>query len=431
MAYMFDIKSVDKTTLKILKQKSVLKIQSKGSYYQSEESVKITRLEKEDDSFIAYIPFSMGIDYFKFRFLPLRIDLVQLECKFLGSLRDKQIECKRDAISSLEKTHAVTLSCYTGFGKTITSLALAHKIGLKTLICVTRLVLLNQWKDQILKHCPSTNECISSCSIIKPTDYSGATECNFGIINARNIEKIDSNVLKSFGTVIIDEVHLVLSKKTFKGLLHLIPRYIIALSATSYRNDGLDALFPLFFGQEKIVYKLSRYHIIYRVNTNFIPKPEYDIKGKINWNSILQAQAENVERNMLICDIVSRFSDRTFLILVKRIKQGESLYYMLQQRNENVATLFGIQQDFERNCRILIGTSSKIGTGFDFAKLDTLLLGSDLVEYYIQFLGRIMRTSGIPIVFDLVDKHNILVKHWNTRKKIYLDHGGTIQQFND
>ncbi len=57
----------------------------------------------------------------------------------------------------------------------------------------------------------------------------------------------------------------------------------------------------------------------------------------------------------------------------------------MNKKNINhVATLFGSNQKFDKNCKVLIGTSAKIGTGFDFDKLDTLLLAADVVEYYIQ-----------------------------------------------
>ncbi len=63
-----------------------------------------------------------------------------------------------------------------------------------------------------------------------------------------------------------------------------------------------------------------------------------------------------------------------------------------EQKNINMLQLFfGSNQKFDKNCKVLIGTSAKIGTGFDFDKLDTLLLAADVVEYYIQFIGRIMR----------------------------------------
>ncbi len=56
-------------------------------------------------------------------------------------------------------------------------------------------------------------------------------------------QKWNKVFLESFGTVIVDEVHLVMARKTFRSLLYVTPRYLIALSATSYRSDGLDAYF--------------------------------------------------------------------------------------------------------------------------------------------------------------------------------------------
>ena len=58
------------------------------------------------------------------------------------------------------------------------------------------------------------------------------------------------------------------------------------------------------------------------------------------------------------------------------------------------------------------------------------MLACDVEEYFIQYLGRIFRTKeGLPIIFDLVDNNSILNKHWNTRRKIYQDHGGTVINF--
>ncbi len=37
--------------------------------------------------------------------------------------------------------------------------------------------------------------------------------CNFAIINAINIPKMEQGFLESFGTVIVDEVHLVMARK--------------------------------------------------------------------------------------------------------------------------------------------------------------------------------------------------------------------------
>ncbi len=79
----------------------------------------------------------------------------------------------------------------------------------------------------------------------------------------------------------------------------------------------------------------------------------------------------------------------------------------------------------------MIGTSAKIGTGFDFDKLDTLLLAADVVEYYIQFIGRIMRKDDVnPIIFDLVDNNKTLQKHYSERLKFIKNMGELLKIIN-
>ncbi len=90
-----------------------------------------------------------------------------------------------------------------------------------------------------------------------------------------------------------------MARKTFRSLLYVTPRYLIALSATSYRSDGLDALFPIFFGKEKIIRELIEnivftgliHHLNHKLNRNY---------GKMDWNALLEDQASNENRNKLI-----------------------------------------------------------------------------------------------------------------------------------
>jgi superfamily II DNA or RNA helicase len=170
------------------------------------------------------------------------------------------------------------------------------------------------------------------------------------------------------------------------------------------------------------------------VNTSFKPVIKYNIHGKMDWNALLEDQAADEKRNRLILRIIEQNPSRTFLVLVKRIKQGKWLAKEIADKlgEDYVATLFGSNQTFDRSCKVLIGTNSKIGTGFDFEKLDTLLLAADVVEYYIQFIGRIMRREDVnPVIFDLVDQNKTLYNHFLTRSKVYKKHGGEIKIYAD
>lgn len=345
---------------------------------------------------------------------------------FKGTLREQQIIALRETLNILHIYNSVIMSCYTGFGKTIVSVAAACDLKLKTLIIVTRVLLMNQWKDSILKVCPT-----ATVGLITSASKNDFVVCDFGIINAQTICKMNEDFLKSFGTIIVDEVHLVMSLKTFKSLLMLTPRYLLALSATSYRNDELNALIPMFFGTKIVSRDLFREHNVFVVLTGFKPLVKTTAYGKVDWNAILESQASDVPRNNMIVDIVKKYPNRTFLILVKRLTQGMWLAKALEEANiGTVATLFGANQIFDLQCKVLIGTSSKIGTGFDFDKLDTLILGADVVDYYIQFIGRIMRkVDTIPWIFDLVDDNGIMKSHFAKRKQVYVKHGGSIVRY--
>jgi len=348
----------------------------------------------------------------------------QNKVDFMGELRDEQGIVKKEAIKILNKTGSVILSMYCGFGKTITSINIACSIKMKTLIIVNKIVLMKQWEESINVFCPDA-------TVQKVTPKSQLNEdADFYIINAINTVKMGEEFFSNVGVVIVDEAHLIMAETVSKCLNNVSPRYLIGLTATPYRPDGLDKLIEFYFGTNKIIRELWREHKVYKVSTGFVPQVEMAMNGRVNWGSVLDSQSKDEKRNQLIVDIICHFSTRTFLVLVKRVEQGELLHKMLVDSGQTVASLVGAKQTFDATARILIGTCSKVGTGFDHPSLDTLLMAADVKEYFIQYLGRCMRTKdGIPMVFDLVDDYSILNKHYNTRKNIYKKHGGVIEDF--
>jgi len=368
------------------------------------------------------LPFAYAARTLKLK-RPNRNAFPKMDVKFEGTLRDPQKAVRKEAMGLLSGKGSVMISCFTGFGKTIGAINIACAIGFKTLVIVNKIVLMKQWEESIMKFCPSAR-------VQRLTAKSKKKECDFYIMNAQNVEKMGKTFFSDIGTVIVDEAHMIMAETLSKSLQYIFPRYLIGLTATPYRPDGLDILLELYFGKYKIVRKLNRKHTAYKVDTGFKPVVEYTKNGRINWGSILESQANDEGRNELIVSIIQHFSERNFLVLVKRVAQGEYLIKRLAELGEDVTSLIGSQQEFKLTSRILVCTCQKVGTGFDHPKLDTLMLAADLEQYFIQYMGRIFRTKeGTPIIFDLVDKNPILNKHFNTRRKVYQDHGGTVRNF--
>lgn len=324
---------------------------------------------------------------------------------------------------ALDGNRRFLLGDFTVTHNTAISIYIATKIKLKTLIISHRIVLINQWKDSIKKFCPNaTVQVLSAKSAMK--------DCDFYIMNPANTPKHTHDFYKHIGLLICDEVHLIMAEGLSKCMQRIVPRYVLGLSATPYREDGLNVLLDLYFGKRRIYRKLFRKHRVYRIKTNFVPTVELAANGRINWGVLLDSQCNDKARNEMIIKLIQFFTTRVFLVLCKRIDQGNYLVRRLQEEGEDVTSLIGKQQEFEQKSRILIGISSKVGTGFDHPRLDALILASDIQAYFIQYLGRCMRTQdGVPMIFDIVDKNPILDKHFKVRRSIYLEHGGVITDF--
>lgn len=376
-----------------------------------------------EDTMEIFLPYDYAISKLQLSSKP-RSAYPTEKFEFVGQLRPYQKEVKKQVIEQLNKKGNCLLSLHVGWGKSILAVNLACKLSFKTLIIVNRLVLMKQWKELIQNVCPS-----AKIQVIK-TNQPFKSDCSFYLVNAQNVCKMGEGYFRDIGTLVVDECHLICAQTLFKSMFSIEPRYLIGLSATPHRPDGLDVLISLYFGKDKIVKPLYRAHTVYMVSTNLKLEYSYTWDGKMDWNSVLQAQAEHPKRNQLIVKIIKTFSDRNFLVLCKRISQGELLVQMLQQENEHVTDLLGTKKEFDEHARIVVATTQKCGVGFSHDKLDALLLASDVEEYFIQYLGRVFRTPEVePIIFDMVDDLPVLQRHFKSRKKVYTKSGGTFKPF--
>ncbi len=336
-------------------------------------------------------------------------------------LREEQVLVKTKAIAALNKEGSCVLALYTGFGKTCLSIYLAAKLKLKVLYINNRLSIIDQLLEEVERFSHSKVQLLTPKTSVDPS-------ADFYVVNAINVPKFKFGTFKNIGTLIVDEVHCMLAQAMSQALHHITPRYLIGLSATPYRADGLDLLFDLYFGPERIYIPLYRKHTVYKLDSPLVPTIEYTAGGTLNWGTILKDQAESGERNKKIVDILQKFSDRVFMVICKRLHQVDALYDLLKSAGESVDKLTGKKKTYDPEARILIGTGQKMGVGFNQPRVNALVLAADFEAYFIQTLGRSMRTPEVePLIFDIVDQNSSLKKHWKTREKVYREHGGEIK----
>jgi len=351
---------------------------------------------------------------------------------FLGELRTEQEEVRNSAYQHLQTAGSTIISAQPGFGKTIVSIELICALNVPTLILVKQTTVANQWIESIAKYAPTkrvtklSSKKFEPCFDIYIANPVLFKEDNNAFFFHRN--KLD--VLQKIKFLVVDELHQVVSKKNHKAFFKVSPDYFLGLSATPYRpeNDPMTKAISLFFGDKIVKTPFFKKHTVYIIKTNFSPQFKINIFTKqLDWNQVLASQATNVSRNRKIIECLKRFPDRIWLVLVKRVEHAKILNEMLKESNLQSSVLTGTTKTFDKNTKILIGTTCKIGTGFDHSPINSLIVASDCVEYFEQFLGRCMRTPTVkPIVVDFEDSFIPLINHLRIRITKYKACGGDI-----
>jgi superfamily II DNA or RNA helicase len=343
---------------------------------------------------------------------------------FSGSLLPRQQAIEENALEIIHRTGSVLLCLHTGFGKTIFTIYLCSKLGMKTLILCHRTIIMQQWMEAIEKYLPGCKAVILSS---KSKSFDNA---DIVIANALLIPKLDISMYSNFGTLVVDEVHTICTKQFSQALFMVTPKYLIGLSATPKRSDGMDVLLELYIGPEMINRPMKRHFHVYKYSTGFVPECEYTVQGKLNWNSVLVSQSSDHERNVLLCKLIWYFGRRNILVLVKLKEHALVLKQMLKQIGEDVDVFMDNMKQVNYSCRVLIATFSKGGVGFDHPKLDMLIGAADVEENFMQYLGRVFRRDDIqPIYIDLKDNMSRLVTHSKTRIGICEEVGGQVYDF--
>ena len=351
------------------------------------------------------------------------------KCTFLATLLDRQLEIEEEAMSILQMHKSILLSLYTGFGKSLFGLYLASQLRKKTIIVVHRSIIMSQWQEDIEKVLPNIK-----CKILSSKDtFNDVKDYDFILANVVNITEVDKNIFLSFGLVIIDEIHTMVTEAFSKSFFCLQPEYVIGLSATPERIDGLNQLIDLTVGKHTIVRKMHRIYNVYKIFTKIKPTITKKADGGMDWNSLLKSLSEHPLRNELIVKLIRFFSTRNILVVCKLVEHVRLLEQMCLEAEPDmqVSTFYGNKASYNKECRVLIASLSKSGVGFSFAKLDMLILAGDIKDNYQQVVGRIFRRSDTyPMVVDLVDSHATCRSHFeDQRKLVYTQSGGIIKDF--
>jgi len=215
-------------------------------------------------------------------------------------------------------------------------------------------------------------------------------------------------LIENYSQIIIDEAHHMpavsfeIPLKRFKG------KYVLGLSATPKRKDGMEAI--MYFQCGDVVYesmqKSTKKHILRTVFTQYDTFLDH-------FSMMLSEITEDEMRNRQIINEILKLSDRKILVLSERIEHLHILWHMLDAKREKAVLLYGGLKNREKKkefrnldkASIILSTSSYIGEGIDIGHLDTIVFTMPISypERIVQFLGRIGRKGQRCLAIDFVD----------------------------
>lgn len=375
---------------------------------------------------------------------------------FNGELRLQQ----SIAANQLEKYENGILCAPTAFGKTALAAYLVAERKVSTLVLLEKTDLLSQWIEEFRKfltidekppvYTTKTGRKKTRDSVIG-TLISG-TDKTTGIIdfamigsayhNGNYFENIDS-----YGMVLVDECHHMGSQQAQELMKRIHAKYIYGLTATPERSDRLDDIVYMLLGPVRHRYTAKEQADEQGLKRLLYPRFTRVIDVSEEKTDIFKADnliADSTVRNeQIIADVVRAVeSGRTPVILTKLKRHAELLYGLLEGKADHIFLLYGgqslkqneaIKEEMLRTPRseslVLIATGQKIGEGFNYPRLDTLMLAAPIrfEGRLTQYVGRLNRTyegKTEVAVYDYVDLHiPIFDRQYRSRLKTYKELG--------
>ena len=379
--------------------------------------------KKDGDN--VHLPFCYASSLFQI-FPNEDIDHHKINIDFLLELRDYQIDVEREIYEILQDYGCGILGVYPGFGKTMMGAILSSKIGYRTAIIAPRVGLCDQWETTFKK---STNAITWIFGEhIQPENF------DIIIINIDRCKNVPKNILDSIGFLIIDEAHMICTRERTEKLFLFHPRYILAETASLERNDDLHMIMHAFCGTKGVFIDYKKPYELKKIKTFFTPESIQNSQNQLDYSHLEKTLIKIEDRNIYITSLIVDNPYKA-LILTNRQDHVYNLYNQIRKQNIKCDFLCANKNDYQ-DSRVLIGTTSKIGTGFDeeakcsnFSgqKIELLIIVTSIKEVpqLIQNVGRVFR-ADFPKVIILVDNHVVYDNQWKKAVVWYTKSGANI-----
>ena len=349
------------------------------------------------------------------------------------------------------------LAAATAFGKTVIGANLIAGRKVNTLVLVHTVEIMNNWVRD-LERFLTINEELPTYTTPKGRvkqrnsvigTFSSQKKAATGIIDIAMIGSLgkedDINpMVRDYGMIIVDECHHA-AAATFENVLRAsAAKYVYGMSATVKRGDKQERKLLMQFGPIRHRYtakeraiKQGIGHYVYPRFTRMVDlSPSDDRHISELYRLIVDSELRNMQIVADAVDCVKK--GRTPVVMTKYREHAENLYGLLQSAADHVFLLQGGKSMKERaelrekmaavsrdESMIMVATGQYIGEGFNYPRLDTMLLAMPIsfegnVEQYAGRLNRDYKGKKDVIIFDYIDQHiPVLERMYHRRLRTY------------
>ena len=324
------------------------------------------------------------------------------------------------------------INAWVSWGKTFTGLAIAGKLGLKTLVVTHTVPLRNQWAKEVEK-----------VYGFKPSIIGSGSFNTSGPVVVGNTQTLYRNIPEIrhiFGTVILDEMHHV-SSPTFSKIIDTnYARYKIGLSGTIERKDGKHVVFRDYFGHN--VFKPPKENFMAPSVHILHSEVRFMDGAKIPWANRVTALGNNEEYRHTVALTAAAYaakghkvlvvSDRVhFLKACAELAGEDAICVTGEVSHEDREKYMSEIRDGKKN--ILFGTQAIFSEGISLNNLSCLILGTPINNEPLltQLIGRVIRkeeNKRDPVIVDIHLKGNTARKQASNRMGHYMKQGYAIKQ---
>jgi superfamily II DNA or RNA helicase len=364
--------------------------------------------------------------------VPFEKDLRDYQDKIIGVYMDHLSGASDSVVSSIGGGGILEVPC--GRGKTVMALKIISLLQKKTLIIVHKEFLMNQWIERISEFLPSAKV----GKIQGPIFDIEGKDIVIGMLQTlydREFQSSDDQAFQSFGLTIIDEVHRIGSQQFSKALIRINTAYMLGISATVERKDGLTKLLYMFIGEK--IYTEERDDkdpvCVRAINYSSLD-PEFnelvqDYRGNTQYSSMItKLCAFGPRSDFIVRVLMDLFLEKEERPQIMLLAHNRSLLTYLHEKilHCNFATVGfyvgGMKEKALKDTEskeIVLATYAMAAEALDIKSLSILVMATPKTDI-IQSVGRILRIRhDNPVIVDIVDQHNIFQNQWRQRNTFY------------